>query len=470
MLQNPSPDVKLSLRSTGSGMVPPEAPRAARRQIARRAQASLADFLRWSRRHVDLFTLLETVPDARDPKRTRIPLPAVLLAVLCLFWLDLRSVHALEDRLRVSPALRHLLRLAGWSGTISEDTVADALARFDWTCLRPLLHRQARREMKHWGAGRYLDSELGARLKAVGAAHLAARAIVAIDGHELFVSETRCCPDCRSRQVTKKRNGRLVTVTEYFHAAVFAQWIGVHPAIVLEFEPIQPGEGEQTAAYRLIERLGQVYGPSIGLLVADALYDGEPFRYQAQQAGYHVVHRHKDGRNDPGRTGRLSLDRHDPLRLHPHGRHQEGKRRYRVWDAPVDGRRYIEVHRTDGSRVQTGACITSLPARQAPAVAVGLIMETRWWIENTGFHTLAGAWSLDRAFVHVGRPQAAWAFVALALTAFNAFQAYVYRHLKLDPRRPERPLSALRRDLFETLAALLRPPRPRARAPCTERL
>jgi hypothetical protein len=38
-----------------------------------------------------------------------------------------------------------------------------------------------------------------------------------------------------------------------------------------------------------------------------------------------------------------------------------------------------------------------------------------------------------------------------ALVAINAFQAYVYRHLKLDPAKPQLTALDIRRDLFETL-------------------
>lgn len=72
--------------------------------------------------------------------------------------------------------------------------------------------------------------------------------------------------------------------------------------------------------------------------------------------------------------------------------------------------------------------------------------------QNTGFHELAGAWSLDRAFVHKGRPTAAMAIVILALMAFNAFQVYIYRHLGLDPGKPSRTLGDIRRDFLETLS------------------
>lgn len=115
--------------------------------------------------------------------------------------------------------------------------------------------------------------------------------------------------------------------------------------------------------------------------------------------------------------------------------------------------------------VQTGACITDYTPKEVPAVAIALLMETRWWIENTAFHELAGQWSLDRAFVHSGRPKAVVAIVALALLAYNALQAYLYRELGINPSRPERTLGDIRRDFWETLALFTLKGLARARAP-----
>lgn len=468
MLTAYSPDVKIALFETARELVPAGGTRFERRVRGRTLQASLHDFLKWYRQHGDLVAGLEAIPDGRDQSKTRIPLSAILLAVMCMFWLGLGSLRALDDRLKVSPGLRRLLLLAGWEGSISDDTFADALNKLDLFALRAVLHRQAKREFKRWGAGRYLQSELGQRLKGTGAAHLAAKAVVAIDGHELFYSEHRACAQCLTRTIKEKRGGDWVELEQRYHKVVVAQWVGGHPSIMLDVEPLLPGEGEQTAAYRLVERLAKVYGASIGTLVADALYDGEPFRRVARQAAYRTVIRIKKFNQDPGRAAKRALDRRDPNRTNPDRKYRETHaRRYECWGVPEGDRQFIEVRRTDGSgegaRVQQAYLLTDWPVTKAPMVAIAMLYETRWWIENTGFHELAGAWSLDRAFVHAGRPTAAMAIVTLALMAYNAFQVYVYRHLGLDPSRPCRTLGDFRRDFLETLSLPQR--RAHARAP-----
>lgn len=432
-----------------------------RREEARRLRASINDFLTWAHHHLDLVKAFEEVPDGRDAARTRIPLAAILFAIFLMFLLGLPSIRALDDRLARSPYLRRVLGLTGWSGSISDDAFAEALGRLDDTVLRSFLHRQGLRELKRWRAGRYRQSELAQRLAPVGVKcpGLLTRALVAIDGHELFSSEHRRCPQCLTRIREKERDGQTVEVPEYYHSIVVAQWVGVHPAIVLDFETVKPKESELTAAYRLAERLGKVYGQQIGTVVVDGLYTGRPFRKLLHSLAYAIVVRLKsreDGAHeDPG----WWLDEEAALQREPSQRYSESGTRtlYETWEVPAGkGLRLIRVHRTrkvgEHKQIQDGACITDLPLDPARPVAVALMMETRWWIEDTGFHELAGPMHLDRAFVHVGRPTAARAIVTLAFLAYNALQSYVYRHLGLNPKRPKRTMGDIKRDLFETLA------------------
>jgi hypothetical protein len=396
-----------------------------------------------------------SLADPRDQRR-RIPVSTVLLAVMTSFWLQLGSLHALEDRLAHSVPLRRLLAETGWTEPLSEDTIAEILDGIEWASLRSLLHRQCKRELAGWGAERYKRSVLAQKLAGVGAAGLAGRAVVAVDGHELFASEHRTCDDCRTRQVTRKRDGHKVAVTEYFHSAVFAQQIGAHPALALDVEPIRPGENELFPTYRLLERMATVYGRRIGIVVADGAFDGEPFRQRCRQAGWHYVIRCKKENQDPGKTAVTALDRRDPDRCRPDQVHTtpDGTR-YECWEEAHHGWRYVACRRTRSTsgrtQVTEGACVTDLPVDQAPPVAVAMLMETRWSIENTGFHEMVEAWDLDRAYAHSGKPCAVWAIVLLALLAYNAFQAYVYRDLGLDPAKPRRTLKALRIDFWESL-------------------
>jgi len=380
-----------------------------------------------------------------------------------MFWLGWPSLLSLEDQLRHHRALRRVLKLVGYAKPISDDTFRNGLDSLGLEGLRSVLHRLCLRALKGWGARRYLECALARRLRPLHAHPLTARAVVAIDGHFLFCTSSpkRRCPDCVERVVIRGKK----RVTEYYHMAVVAQWIGTHPALVLDFEPLKPGENELVAVKRLIPRLAEVYGARIGILIADAFYDNEPFRRLAAKAGYATVIVHKDDRYDPGRSANRALDKRDPARMAPDWTHMSAGARYRVWEEAADGRRLVEVRRTDAQGEWKSQCLTDLPASVAPAVAVGMLVEERWGIENTGFHELVGAWNLDRAYVHASKPTAAWAFVLLALLAYNVFQLFAYRQLKLDPQRPMRTLRALRRDLATTLGLFGLRGMARARAP-----
>jgi hypothetical protein len=432
-------------------------------------EASAGGLFRFLSRKLRLGERLGRVVDGRVRSRVRVPLEAALLALVGGFILGVGSVRGVEDRLRRSAGFR---RFAGWGGGISDDTLREVLTRLDGASLQAVLHDVGRWALRRWGAGRYLESELARRLAPLGAQGLAARAVVALDGHETFCSQKLACALCRTRKKQVKRGGKLVWVTERYHYLVVAQWIGAHPAPVLDAEPVRPGEGEWTAAQRLLPRLGEVYGGSVGTLVADANFDHEPFRRLARQHGFATVVRHKDANRYPGGDLKARLDVRDPGREQPDGRRRDRSNgcQYEYWveQEAHGGRRYVEVRRSGGDRPTTvGGCVTDLPAEKAPALAVGYVMETRWWIENTGFHELSGQFGFDRALVHHNRATGAWACALLGLLAYNAWQLYLYRELRLDPMRPSRSWAELRRDLWESLHTLTRAGLawPEARAP-----
>ncbi|MBI3947595.1 MAG: hypothetical protein HY321_16855 [Armatimonadetes bacterium] len=76
--------------------------------------------------------------------------------------------------------------------------------------------------------------------------------VAAADAYELFATEHGCCSACRVRRAWKgKKKKRLVT--EYCRRVVVLQLIGVAPRVVVDEEPVLPGEGEVKAATRLEE-------------------------------------------------------------------------------------------------------------------------------------------------------------------------------------------------------------------------
>jgi hypothetical protein len=426
----------------------------------------LGYFWRWLDRRWGIDEILAAVPDGRDPARSVISLIAVLKAILVLFVLRLGSIRAMDDLLgqAVAAPFRSFLGHPPGRG-ISDDSFADILSRLGPRLLLPLITAGAKRELLRWKADRYMNAILGRRILAISPSYhwLASRVVVAIDGHELFFSEHRCCSGCLTREITKKVAGKEVTVNQYYHRIVVAQWVGSHPALILGFVELRQGDNELKAAYRLLKLLAKNYGSQIDVLLADALYDGEPFRALARRLGYCWVIRQKNETIDPGKSFRAALLRRDPDRRHPDWRYHEKKsdRHYELWEETEHGYRFIFTRRTQPTTpsmlsppVQQGACLTNLPPDKAPAAAVAMLMETRWWIENTGFHELVKTWGLDRAYVHANRSVAVTAILILALTAYNAVQTFFYRELKISPERPQRTFGDITRDFLISLGQL----------------
>jgi hypothetical protein len=95
--------------------------------------------------------------------------------------------------------------------------------------------------------------------------------VAAVDGHETFCSELRCCSQCLTRKKTIKvktkvkieQKGKILfevkeeekKVTEYYHKYVVCQLTLCSVPVIIDIESIMPGEGELTAAKRLIKRI-----------------------------------------------------------------------------------------------------------------------------------------------------------------------------------------------------------------------
>ena len=100
----------------------------------------------------------------------------------------------------------------------------------------------------------------------------------AVDLNELFKSESVHCGQCQVRQKTVLNSkGEKQTVKEYFHQAVALSWISGEIPFPIGWEVLQPGEGELTAAVRLLQRLLPRLSKSLDLIVGDALYCCRPF-------------------------------------------------------------------------------------------------------------------------------------------------------------------------------------------------
>jgi len=165
-------------------------------------------------------------------------------------------------------------------GHVSSDTLGRVLGQVASDSLREALLVPVVREIR--------------RNKAWKKGSVHGQILVALDGSEAFCTQKQPCPQCSSRQHEVKIDGKVSYITEYYHRAVCAFIIGTHPRVYLDIEPIRAGEGEVTAATRLVTRLAGNYGRWIDGIVADHAFAGAPFLNHVRSAGFHYIVRVKD--------------------------------------------------------------------------------------------------------------------------------------------------------------------------------
>jgi hypothetical protein len=251
-----------------------------------------------------------------------------------------------------------------------------------------------------------------------------------IDLNELFTSRTRHCPDCQQREVTvAAAAGTTHQVTEYFHQAVALVWAGGEMAWPLGWEVLQPGEGELTAAYRLLDRLLPRLRHSLDLVLGDALYCCRPFFQLVCGAGLHGL---------AICNAQTDLDAemnfyqaHRAPRLTCGGDVAQWELASTTWERELKLGRPLRVlhcerrtaakpwkHERRTLRVVTSAPVEILPAGQGWKVG-----RSRWKVENGAFNLLTH----DYALTHNYRHSAAAILGLLVLRAVAYCVTWAYR-------------------------------------------
>jgi hypothetical protein len=372
-----------------------------------------------------MFGLCEQVARLRDRRRRpQIPTSSVWLATFALFALRFRSFNAFEQELR-RPRVWE-----AWVGARkpSADTMGRVLATMDLDDLRGVLLHVHRRM---W------------RSKAVARCGGGRMRVVAVDGHELFASRTRHCSRCLERELSTADG----PVIQYYHRVVAASWVDVSVPVMLDVEPINPGEGEVVAARRLLDRVLASYGRLIDVITGDAIYLEAPFCRQMLEAGkYFVVVMKQEARElFQDADGLRSIVA--PVELVNRGS------RSRVWDlegltsfstlgTPVrvvwSEDEHTRTKRAGDREVvvtepHRWVWVTNLPRDMASAATVCRWGHHRWDIENCGFNEPAALWSMDHCFVH--HPTAIVALLLTLALAMATTYLFYQRNLKPEARR-----------------------------------
>ncbi|WP_324669536.1 hypothetical protein [Geochorda subterranea] len=113
--------------------------------------------------------------------------------------------------------------------------------------------------------------------------------MAAVDGTHFFTSALHKCEHCRAQP---HRDGSIT----YDHAAVFCHGVGPAPRLFWGYEPVHPGEGETTAALRLLAWLYTHFKHFVDVLLFDAGFAKAPFLRAVRRYGYHFVVRLEDER------------------------------------------------------------------------------------------------------------------------------------------------------------------------------
>jgi hypothetical protein len=292
------------------------------------------------------------------------------------------------------------------------------------------------------------------------------RIVAALDGVEVLSSYSRCCDSCLERRVSSRQGGVIVERVQYYHRAVGCQIISSPVKSFLALEWLQPGEGEDTAAWRLLRSIPDLYGSRFfDILLLDALYAQAPVLQLAEQIGWDLIISLKQNQRDLYQSAiRLFASRPADSTY----TEKQGGKSYQIqlWDTqglpfsgdyphPVRVVRSEETltenhYRRRQLQPETTAhewlWITTLDPQAFPTNQVRRLGHDRWKLENNGWNDLTRNWAFQHGFLQAcrHRPQTCSpdgqrqpvpnrglpAVTLLLLLAFTRCSAFTLRHSK----------------------------------------
>jgi hypothetical protein len=384
---------------------------------------------------------LEAIRDGRT--QGRIPTSVIVRAILAMCLCRLGSLNALGQTVGCGLWLR-------WLGQAlpSPDTIGRVAGLMDLVDVRALGHH------------------LYERLKRGKALEPPAHGLVAaiLDGHELHATYKRHCPGCLERRIQTAQGERI----QYYHRVVALSLVTRDMRLMLDAEPIHPGEDEVAAALRLLDRVIQEYPRAFDLIQGDALYADCRFFNWALAHGKHAMAVLKDDRRDLLQDARRLFEDIPPTSI------RDGCCLRECWDLEgfttwpqvqtpirvIRSRETRSLRRQLDGQVQTQTTdwywVATLPTAQVSTGAVLQIGHHRWDIENQGFNELVNQYHADHVYRH--EPTALLVFWLLTQLCLNVFVAFFGRNLKPAARKAVSMLHVARLMLAELYWPLARGP------------
>jgi hypothetical protein len=387
----------------------------------------LAQFLHYAQKVFALKTLLRGVRDTRP--WAQIPTTPVLLSLVLGVVLRIASYLDLAQQTH----RRRWRHLTGLKAPISDDTFGYVTERLELEDLRQALA--------------HLAKTLKAN-KALESCQINGLLFVSLDANEHCHSRSRCCAGCCQRQLEETdAEGHKHSVTEYYHRYVFAQINGPKINVLLDVEPIRPGEEECGAALRLLGRMRRVYGPRFfDAITVDAWYVQGPFLQAVEKLGWAWMVVLKQERMEVYQEARQLSQGQRPDAVFEDA---ERKRHVQLWEvkdlwfSEGYGRtvrvvrseeRWVETRVRGGRRQRQPRTSQWWWAADAALDGYGPQViyragHRRWGIENKAFNELTQAYHLEHCYHH--EPTSMLVQMLILVLGFTLFTAFAQLHSKL---------------------------------------
>jgi hypothetical protein len=398
-----------------------------------------------------VFALRRQVGAVRsDRPYGRIPTRALLLSLLLGVVLRVDSYHDLAKQTK----RRRWQHLIHWPERISHDAFGYVAERFSLEDLR----QSVAHDVKQLKANKALES---CRINGL--------LFLSVDANEHFHSRSRCCPACCQREKEETdAQGQKQKVIEYYHRYVFAQLNGPKVNVLLDLEPIRPGEAEAEAALRLLARIRRIYGVRFfDAVTIDGWYVQGPFLKAVDKLGWAWVVVLKQERMEVFQEARQLSQGLPPDR---HFEDEERNRDVHLWEvsdltfSEAYGRKVRVVHSCEQwqetkivggkktHRPQTSHWwwMASEKLGGYPVTVIYQGGHRRWGIENKAFNELTQSYHLEHCYHH--EPKAMLAQMLILMWGFDLFTAYAVLHSQAM-RQGETTLKELAHDLDLALEA-----------------
>jgi len=271
---------------------------------------------------------------------------------------------------------------------------------------------------------------------------------LSLDANEHCKSRSRCCECCCQREIEETdAQGQKRTVIEYYHRYVFAQINGPKINLLLDVEPIRPGEEECTAALRLLGRIRRIYKVRFfDAITVDGWYAQGPFLRSVQKLGWEWIVVLKDERREVYQEAQQLSQGQKPGAVFED---LERGRQVELWEVKdldfsegYGGKvrvvrsleQWIETKIKGGKKTHQPQQSQWLWAASAELDGYPLEMiyhggHRRWGIENKAFNELTQAYHLEHCYHH--EPNSMLAQMLILMLGFTLFTAFAQLHSQL---------------------------------------